>query len=92
MIMHAEPSSRGHSDVTMVDHCCSVCRGGVLRRVDGSVVTFICNTCRREGTDEVTSICFCGARGKGHNRWALKCIKNPEPSPEFPAHVVPGII
>jgi hypothetical protein len=69
------------------DHVCRVCFGRVYRRPDlngGTVVQ--CSNCGIEAVGTHKAICCCGLKRGPYEK--VRCIKQDQPTPEFPAEVI----
>lgn len=69
-------------------HVCLVCFGPVLSRKDqGERRLFRCGSCGVEGVGTPRSICACGSRIATRDA-GIRCVPNPNPTPECPALIV----
>lgn len=72
-----------------LDHLCRVCGVGRLeeRQFEGGAGVW-CPNCEAEAVGGHKALCFCGHRFPSGEPSHLKCIKNPNRSPENPHAVV----
>lgn len=73
----------------LTDHVCRVCFGRVLERKgdDGSTIVR-CANCGVEAHGQPKAICCCGVKTKKGRLAGLRCMRNPEPTPEQPAELI----
>lgn len=79
----------GNFQWRLTEHICRVCFGRVLSRTDGIRNFYRCSNCgvEREGKTEA-AICTCGVRLKTGADAGLRCVKNEQPTAEFPSEVI----
>lgn len=69
------------------DHVCRACLGRIL--IDRKAHTARCSNCGITADDtNPRSLCACGTKLRGGQDAGIRCIRNPEPSPDFPAEIV----
>lgn len=71
---------------TLTDHVCAECLGRVLRSLDGERTR--CSNCGAESTDRYESLCCCGIRLKNGRDAGIRCMPNPQQTPELPCEIV----
>lgn len=73
-----------------IDHLCRFCGIGRLEvKDDGNGKRAIwCPNCEQEADGSHEKLCFCGHRFPSGAKSYLKCLKNPERTPENPHTVV----
>jgi hypothetical protein len=70
-------------------HACRICFGRILSRTmpDGSTVSR-CSECDTEVEGGPHKLCCCGVKLNGGKNAGLRCLPNPNKTPEAPAAIV----
>jgi hypothetical protein len=71
----------------LTEHVCRHCLGRLLERRAGRMVIVRCAKCGAEAKGCHEALCCCGIVVNGQGRM-FECIRNPGPTPEFPAEIV----
>ena len=84
------PAARDTWELT--EHCCRVCFGRVLKATQATEVgvhRYRCSNCALEGLGRhERAICACGLKTKRGQDLGVRCIRNPEPTPEQPCEII----
>jgi hypothetical protein len=69
------------------EHVHRECLGRLLFRRDGRRTIVRCAKCGAEAEGEIEGMCCCGIEVKTFGKM-FECIRNPDPTPGFPAEIV----
>jgi hypothetical protein len=69
----------------ITNHVCAACLGRVLSSDDG--MTCRCSNCGLEKT-RIKDLCCCGMRLKSNRDAGIRCVTNPNRTPEMPAEII----
>jgi hypothetical protein len=76
--------------VEVINHCCRVCFGRLVRgnAVDGHWV-YACTNCGATAIGrEPASLCACGMKTRQGKDMGIRCVVNPDPTPEVPNIII----
>lgn len=68
------------------DHVCRQCLGRLM--FDAKANKHRCSNCGEESGGNHTHLCCCGAKSLSGADLGLRCVRNPEPTPCFPAEIM----
>lgn len=77
----------------LTEHACSACFGRILVRPAGvgqaNERVYRCANCgaQEQGRD-ASVVCACGMKMKGGRLFGLRCLVNPEKTPEVPSEII----
>lgn len=76
----------------LTDHACAACFGRVLSRPagdKGETRIYRCANCGAEARGHDPHVlCACGMKMKGGKLFGLRCLVNPDRTPEVPSEVI----
>lgn len=80
---------RDWKNLESTDHACRVCFGRVFSGVDkDGRAGVICSICETSAAGGHQNLCCCGVKLRRGVSAGLRCVKNPDVSPEVPATII----
>lgn len=70
----------------LTDHVCRQCLGRLL--FNPVTNSHRCSNCGSESDRNHENLCCCGAKALSGADLGLRCVRNPEPTPGFPAEIM----
>ncbi|BBL75446.1 hypothetical protein [Methylomagnum ishizawai] len=91
MLSPAKPRRINHEDAGwfLVEHACRICSGRLLWRPGpngGGQAR--CAECGAKAVGEPRNLCWCGAKTATGKNAGLRCVRNPERTPQNPNEVI----